>query len=72
MNKLLIRECAIENLNKKVVLTLKKKQCENSFTREVTIVKVLTNCLICKGLSGMEWPYPIDDSEMEILNIETV
>ncbi len=67
-----IKKIAMKNLNKKVILTLKKKDCKNEFTREVTIAKVLSNCLICKGVSKMEWPYPIEDSEMQILDITPV
>jgi len=59
-----------ENINKKVNLVLKKKECDNSFVRKVTIVAVGSRFVVCKGLSGMEWSYPIDDSEMEILRVE--
>ena len=59
-----------ENINKKVHLVLKKKECDNSFVRKVTIVAVSSRFVVCKGLSGMEWTYPIDDSEMEILRVE--
>lgn len=69
MSKLLIREKAIENLNKKVILKMKKPNCD-PFTREVIIVKVCENCLVCKGISGMEWPYVIEDEEMKIIEIK--
>lgn len=72
-HKLVIRKLAEENIGKKVVLFIKKKIKEyRPFTREVTILKVSSNGISCKGLSGMEWFYPISDQEWDILNIESI
>lgn len=68
--KLEIKKKLEDNIGKKVILTMKKKDRDNSFTREVTILKVFSDTVIAKGLSGMEWPYVIDDGEMEMLKVE--
>ena len=69
--KISIRRLLEENINKKVNLVLKKKECDNSFEREVAIVSVGSKWVVGKGVSGMEWPYAIDDDEMEILRVES-
>jgi len=58
-----------------VVLHIKKWDAPSEwelrgFEREVTIVRVLDNCIIAKGCSGMEWSYNIADSEWIILDVQ--
>lgn len=59
-------------VGRRVVLVIKKFEREDGFEREVVISRVLDNCIVGRGLCGMEWVYPILDEEWAILDVRRV
>ena len=71
-SRTLIYRCASRLVGRRVVLVIRKFEFGNVFEREVVICRVWENCIVGRGLCGMEWPYPILDKEWAILDVRSV